>query len=371
MRSTVRALVLLAIPALVVACSDLDPTEPGTRLGPTSGSAAALDAGFPLYGLGGLTRATPGEPCSTGPYRQFDFWLGKWDVFNPDGDPVGTNVVTRELDGCVVAEHWVSAGGTAGRSINTYDAETGQWHQTWASANYRGHLRMAGGLDPDGRMVLAGQRDFVAAGVTLFDEYTWTELGPDRVKQVGTLSVPAAGFEGSFVGIYERRDEISPAPLSPSAACQAGGPAEEARQLDFWIGDWVVSTASGKVLGTSTVSTDLSGCLLEERFRTPEGYEAVAFATFDWWEQRWYRTYIDNRGEQVRVSGGLEGSVMTLTGEEGTPGASGTVLQRVTIAPTPDGGVRQSIEVSRDGGASWTPGVDLFYRLSGSPAPAR
>lgn len=366
MKSTVRALLLLAVPAFVVACSDLDPTEPGTRLGSPSESAAALDAGFPLYGIGGLAQATAGQPCSTEPYREFDFWLGKWDVFDPDGNQVGTNIVTSELDGCVVAEHWVSAGGSAGRSINTFDAETGQWHQTWASANFRGHLRMAGGLHPDGRMVLAGQRDFVSQGITLFDEYVWTPLGPDRVRQVGTLSVPAAGFEGTFVGIYERRDEISPASLVPSTECQAGGPAEQARQLDFWIGDWVVSTASGKVLGTSAVSTDLSGCLLEERFRTPRGYEAVAFATFDWWEQRWYRTYIDNRGEQVRLSGGLEGNTMTLAGEEGTPGKSRTVLQRVTIVPTTEGDVRQSIEVSRDGGESWTPAVDLVYRPAGS-----
>lgn len=366
MKSTVRALVLLAIPAFVVACSDLDPTDPGNRLGPTSESAAALGAGLPLYGLGELARATPGQPCSAEPYRRFDFWLGEWDVFNPDGDQVGTNSVTSELDGCVVAEHWVSASGTAGRSINTFDAETGQWHQTWASANFQGHLRMAGGLQPDGRMVLAGRRDFVRQGVTLFDEYTWTPLGPDRVRQVGTLTVPAAGFEGSFVGIYKRRDEISPAPLAPTTECQAGGPAEQARQLDFWIGVWVVSTASGKVLGTSTVSTDLSGCLLEERFRTPEGYEAVAFATFDWWEQRWHRTYIDNRGEQVRLSGGFDGSSVTLTGEESTPGESGSVLQRVTITPTPDGNVRQSIQVSREGGESWIPAVDLFYRPAGS-----
>lgn len=361
MTSTARTLALLAIPALLAACSDLTPTEPDSRLGPNSGPAAALAAGFPIYGLGGLEAATPGHPCETGAYRDFDFWLGNWEVLNPDGETIGTNAVTRELDGCVVAEHWTDSEGGRGRSINTYDAETGEWHQTWVSAAFSGHVRMSGGLDEDGVMVLTGQREAVNRGFTIFDEYRWTRLGPDRVEQDGFVRVPAIGFEGSFVGIYERRDEISPAPEVTTTGCQPGGPAEQARQLDFWVGDWVVTGPSGQVLGTSTVSTDLSGCLLEERFRTPGGYEAVAFAAFDVWEQQWFRTYIDNRGEQVRVKGGFESGAMTLTGPESGPGSSGIVLQRVTIAPTASG-VRQSLQVSRDGGESWGSVLDLLYR---------
>lgn len=364
MTSTARTLVLFVLPAFLLACSDTDPVEPDSGLGPAPGSRAAVGAGFPLYGLDALTRATPGEVCDSAPYRDFDFWLGEWEVDNPEGTPIGTNSVTRELNGCVVAEHWTDTDGGRGRSINTFDPETGQWHQTWVSANFSGHLRMSGGLQEDGRMVLTGQREAVNQGVTLFDEYRWTPLGDGRVEQVGILRVPAADFEGTFVGLYERRDAISPAPEAPTMGCQPGGLAEQARQLDFWVGDWTVS-AKGRVLGTSTVSTDLSGCLLEERFRTPKGYEAVAFAAFDVWEQRWFRTYIDNRGERVELAGVLEGNAMILTGQEAGPGESGAVFQRVRITPI-GAGVRQSIQVSRDGGASWGPSVDLLYQPAGS-----
>lgn len=367
MRSIVRMLALLAIPALLAGCSDAGPTEPTSQLAPGSGPAA-LTAGFPMYGIGALKAATPGSPCSAAAHRDFDFWLGNWDVYDPAGQQVGTNAVTSELDGCVVAEHWTDSDGGRGRSINTYDAETGQWHQTWISAYFSGHTRMAGGLDEDGRMVLNGHRVNINTGFTLYDEYIWTVLSPDRVKQEGFLRVPAVGYEGSFVGIYERRDEITPAPEVPTAGCQPGGATEEARQLDFWLGDWVVTTASGEVLGTSTVSTDLSGCLLEERFETSKGYQAVSFAAFDYWEKQWYRTYIDNRGEQVRLNGTFDGDAVTLTGVEGGPGESGDLLQRATITPT-DGGVHQSLDVSRDGGDSWKHAVDLIYRPAGGSGP--
>ncbi len=363
MPSTARTLMLAALPAFALACSDADPFEPALHdTGPES--TAQVGAGFPLYGIGGIAAATPLHPCDASAHREFDFWLGAWDVYNPDGDLIGTNSVTSELDGCVVAEHWTNAGGVRGRSINTFDRETGQWHQTWVSANFAGHLRMAGGLDETGRMVLEGQRHAVNLGVTLFDEYRWTPVSDDEVEQFGSLTVPAAGFESTFLGIYERRDAISPAPEAPTTGCQAGGPAEQARQLDFWIGDWVVSTAAGKVLGTSTVSTDLSGCLLEERFRTPGGYEAVAFAAFDFYEQEWFRTYIDNRAEQLRWTGAFEAATgtMTFTGNEAGPGSSGEVLQQATIAPDGSGAVRQTLRVSRDGGTSWSAAVVLVYK---------
>lgn len=44
--------------------------------------------------------ATP-APCSAPEYRQFDFWIGRWNVYGPDGRLAGTNDVTREFDGCV------------------------------------------------------------------------------------------------------------------------------------------------------------------------------------------------------------------------------------------------------------------------------
>jgi hypothetical protein len=43
-------------------------------------------------------------PCSDPGYRPFDFWLGKWQVFRPDGKLAGTNRIEKEYGGCVTAE---------------------------------------------------------------------------------------------------------------------------------------------------------------------------------------------------------------------------------------------------------------------------
>jgi hypothetical protein len=42
--------------------------------------------------------------------RDFDFWIGDWDVFGPDGKQAGTNSITPLLDGGALAEHWHGAG---------------------------------------------------------------------------------------------------------------------------------------------------------------------------------------------------------------------------------------------------------------------
>ena len=51
------------------------------------------------------------KPCSAPPYRQFDFWIGDWDVFSPDGKLAGHNRVESIEGGCGIQENWTGAGG--------------------------------------------------------------------------------------------------------------------------------------------------------------------------------------------------------------------------------------------------------------------
>lgn len=63
--------------------------------------------------------------------RQFDFWLGEWDVFNPQGQQVGTSVIQQIAHGCGILENW--SGG--GKSLNFYDPNDGKWYQYWIGGN--------------------------------------------------------------------------------------------------------------------------------------------------------------------------------------------------------------------------------------------
>ena len=84
----------------------------------------------------------------------FDFWLGEWDVLDPDGNHVGRSSISAPYDTGALAEHWRGDSGVEGHSLNSWDPERGCWHQTWIDST-GGVLLLDGGVR-DGAMVLTG-----------------------------------------------------------------------------------------------------------------------------------------------------------------------------------------------------------------------
>jgi hypothetical protein len=83
-------------------------------------------------------------PCEHTPEnRQFDFWIGEWNVETTNGQPAGTSKVERILNGCALLENW--SGGGDGKSLNIYNANKKQWQQFWVDAAGEVH-EYAGGL---------------------------------------------------------------------------------------------------------------------------------------------------------------------------------------------------------------------------------
>ena len=60
--------------------------------------------------------------------RQFDFWIGDWDVF-VRGRKVGENLVELEVQSCTLVENWKNTGGGTGKSLNVYNAAKKKWQQ--------------------------------------------------------------------------------------------------------------------------------------------------------------------------------------------------------------------------------------------------
>jgi len=73
------------------------------------------------------------KPCyRQSEYRQFDFWIGEWEIRDENGQILGSSKVELILDGCVIFENWVSArSGYMGKSFNYYNRLTGKWQQKW------------------------------------------------------------------------------------------------------------------------------------------------------------------------------------------------------------------------------------------------
>lgn len=310
-------------------------------------------------GLGVLRRANPQSPCATAPYRQFDFWVGEWDVENPDGSEAGTNRISIGLDGCLVEESWTGVGGFRGRSLNTYDARTGQWHQSWLDVGAQ-HLRLAGGLE-GGSMVMGGDR-ISLRGIPIHDQITWSQLPGGVVRQLWEIDVFPPGQEPftiiNFDGRYFPSPGIVPAPGQAFGACQAA----EFDQLDFWLGSWDVLGPNGLTLGESEVAEDLDNCLVEQTLSTPKGYEAKSFLGYDHRPGLWFQTFLDSEGQWLLLSGGLVGDRMVLTGKGPGSGMSGQEVE-VRVTTWADGPDRtlQTWETSKDGGGSFKTEIELVY----------
>ena len=328
-------------------------------LGAVPAFADSAESGLPLPGL---RQGFHGRPrCSAAPYRQFDFWVGDFRVVGPAGVTGATNRITTDLDGCAVEEHWAPNGGPAGRSLNSYDAVTGTWHQTWVPATGR-PFRMTGGLRPDGVMAMNGRR--VQPGYPpefdWVDHYTWTALDHDTVVQAFTFDYDYFNIhiQGSIT--YQRSADLPAMQTRPNTRCTSGD-AAATRELDFTVGQWSVRTLSGLELGKSDVVIDptLSGCLLEESLTTRIGYRSTGWAYFDPVEQRFYRMVVDSEGNRIELSGDVSTGGYVL---EGANPLNPNGRVRMTWTPLSADALIQGWEVSSDSGATWKRLPSLEYQ---------
>lgn len=141
--------------------------------------------------------------CTAPEHRQFDFWIGEWDVANPGGKPAGRNRIESILGGCALRETWTGTGGSHGTSYNAWDRQRRRWHQTWIDDGGL-VLRLEGGF-ADGRMVLQGETlDSTASAV--LNRITWQETGPGAVRQLWEVSSDGGKTWGvAFDGRYRKR----------------------------------------------------------------------------------------------------------------------------------------------------------------------
>lgn len=92
---------------------------------------------FIVFASPHLFAQTQGQSrCMSQPeYRQFDFWIGEWEVTNPDGRVVGSSKIELTSGDCLILENWTSASGLTGKSMNYYSLFDSQWHQLWMGSN--------------------------------------------------------------------------------------------------------------------------------------------------------------------------------------------------------------------------------------------
>jgi tetratricopeptide (TPR) repeat protein len=123
-------------------------------------------------------------PCAyTTENRQFDFWVGEWNVETTQGAiPAGQSKIERILGDCVILENWQNNGNPySGKSYNTYNAALKRWEQYWVD-NAGGNIFFHGELK-DGVMDYWTDDIPQPSGPPLRRHLQFFKLGPDKVRQ--------------------------------------------------------------------------------------------------------------------------------------------------------------------------------------------
>lgn len=144
--------------------------------------------------------APPKHPCRDAPeYRQFDFWIGEWDVEN-GGKRTARSSIQLILDGCVIFENFDADGGYSGKSLSAWDAGEKRWEQHYTDTN--GSSRYWVGAMEGEKMVMT--TEFERGGTNVINRMTYSKEKPDRVRQLIEVSIDGgktwkAGFDGMYV----------------------------------------------------------------------------------------------------------------------------------------------------------------------------
>ena len=132
-------------------------------------------------------------PCTTDPvYRQFDFWIGEWDVYAKNGKEAGDSRIDLILDSCIILENWKSANVSqgvyyAGKSFNTYNSTSKQWQQTWVD-NVGGSTEFLEGHFENNKMTFQTKPFQFSKDTVAVRRLTFYNLDVNKVRQHGEIS---------------------------------------------------------------------------------------------------------------------------------------------------------------------------------------
>lgn len=120
--------------------------------------------------------------CDKVENRQFDFWIGRWKVFDTnDGSAQGDSLIEALYAGCTLRENWSDPTLTGG-SLNTYSPSDHKWRQTWTDS--AGSWREFVGGMHNGEMILEATFPSVrVSGATVRERMTFTHNPDGSVRQ--------------------------------------------------------------------------------------------------------------------------------------------------------------------------------------------
>jgi hypothetical protein len=146
--------------------------------------------------------APPPPACATPQHRQFDFWVGSWDVYATGTDRlVAHSLIERRYNGCAIRENWMPLQGQGGGSFSAWRPGASRWQQTWVESTGT-WVEFSGGMDGNA-MVLTGPWAGAANGQDGIVRMRYSPEANGAVRQHGQVSTDnGATWTDSFDFTY-------------------------------------------------------------------------------------------------------------------------------------------------------------------------
>jgi hypothetical protein len=157
-----------------------------------------------------------------------------------------------------------------------------------------------------------------------------------------------------FERIYRNvRARVNPCENSPEAA-----------EFDFWLGEWEVRGADGRLLGYNTVTRDDGGCAVYENWRGNAGSTGSSMTFYLPSRGQWRQVWIGSGGTHIDMTGGLDDGDMHLEGTIEYLDQDQVIAFRGIWSVGSGGRVRQRMEQFDLVSQTWELWFDGFYRRS-------
>lgn len=119
--------------------------------------------------------------------KKFDFWIGEWNVYNPQKQKVGDSKIEKILKGAVILENWTGVSGYTGKSFNHFNMDKKKWEQYWVDQNSNS-IFFEGNYDSTKNAVVYYSYDHAKDNSPFIRRLTFYNLGTDKVRQFSQRS---------------------------------------------------------------------------------------------------------------------------------------------------------------------------------------
>jgi len=145
----------------------------------------------------------------------------------------------------------------------------------------------------------------------------------------------------------------------------------EARQFDFWLGEWNLSwpaeQAGGEpgttMSGTNRITKLFGPCAIEENFSTDDrSFQGHSVSVYDESAGLWRQTWIDSAGAYLSFTGGMEGADMVLSTEPVHAKDGRVVVNRMVFSDITTDSLSWRWQKTPEGGAAWEDRWTITYR---------